>query len=409
MLSFALIAAASGSCPVSNPNPDTMDQAFQQQWNSTKDDLDQLTANNRGAQIFRDYVETCEHEGNQAFSSNELDLESAPTIGGTTMFYNNKSAARHLDIFGGDLLVIPSQYFKVINDAQSELGDEEFNVLLRALVESGLTKAINDGEKGKNNWPTQNSVLMDSDGPGERGYIYMCLHLDPNVSVTWMHLHIFQDDAWRNADSLWNQTNTCTRIQKPQGRPWSTLLDRTKNNFAETVQNLADLLQCNMGDGHSGNVANFDAGSCPPNAAPSSEDSLEPEDHTVEPDESSGDASEPEENTVESSMNSSEPEENTVESSMNSSEAEENTVESSGDSSEALKSTQTKHLLSSWQIWKTASSIYVGKVGVVGSGVLGVRTSLHKGAWTDIMSKKSKISDSLQTELAPQTGQKIKG
>lgn len=336
MLSFALIAAASGSCPVSNPNPDTMDQVFQQQWNSTKDDLDELTADNRGAQIFRDYVENCEHEGNQAFSSNELELQFAPTIGGTTMFYNNKSAREELDIFGGDLLVIPSQFFKVINDAQSKLG-EEFNVLLRALVESGLTKVINDGEKGKNNWPTQNSVLMDSDGPGDRGYIYMCLHLDPNVSVKWMHLHIFQDDAWRNADSLWNQTNTCTRIQKPQGgRPWSTLLDRTKNNFAETVQNLADLLQCNMGDGHSGNVANFDAGSCPPNAVQSSEDYSEAENNTVE---SSVDSSEPEENPVESSGDSSEPEKNTIESSGDSSEPEESTIESSGDSSEASKST----------------------------------------------------------------------
>merc|ERR1712150_468064 len=70
-----------GSCPVANPNPDTMSPAFSAQWAQTKDHLDDLTVGNRGAQIFREYVEQCESGGNQAISSNSLNLEIAPTIG----------------------------------------------------------------------------------------------------------------------------------------------------------------------------------------------------------------------------------------------------------------------------------------------------------------------------------------
>merc|ERR1719174_1748473 len=93
------------------------------------------------------------------------------------MFYNNKSASHHMDIYGGDLLVIPSQFFKVVNDAQRDLPTPDFHTLLAAMVESGLTKAINDGEKGKNEWPTDNSVLMDSQGPGDHDYINLGLVL----------------------------------------------------------------------------------------------------------------------------------------------------------------------------------------------------------------------------------------
>merc|ERR1719284_1496653 len=176
------------------------------------------------------------------------------------MFYNNKSS-RELDIYGGDLLVIPSQFFKVVNDAKSDLQDADFHTLLAAMVESGLTKAINDGEKGKNNFPNDNSVIMDSQGPGDRDYINLCLHLWPNVSVHWMHMHIYQDQAWNNADLLWNNANTCTRIQKPDGG-WDSLLE-DKDAFIQKVNHLADLLECNMGDGQTGNVQNFDKDSCP--------------------------------------------------------------------------------------------------------------------------------------------------
>jgi len=229
-----------------------------------KDHLDDLTAGNRGAQIFREYVETCESGGNHAQSSNELNLSVAPTIGGTTMFYNNKASAHHLDIYGGDLLVIPSQYFKVVNDAQSELGSADFHTLLASLVESGLTKAVNDGEGAKNSWPTTNSVLMDSNGPGARDHIFMCLHLWPSVSVNWMHLHVFQDDQWRDADTLWNSINTCTKVAKPS-QGWESLL---QDGFSDTVDRLATLLECNMGDGHTGDVSNFDADSCPSQSNP---------------------------------------------------------------------------------------------------------------------------------------------
>merc|ERR1719337_690216 len=197
MFSFLFLAVpVEGACPVANPDPTAMSDSFKTQYDNTKDHLDDLTAGNRGAQIFREYVETCESGGNHAQSSNELNLSVAPTIGGTTMFYNNKASAHHLDIYGGDLLVIPSQYFKVVNDAKSDLQDADFHTLLAAMVESGLTKAINDGEKGKNSFPTDNSVLMDSQGPGDRDYINMCLHLWPSVSVWWMHMHIYQDQAW---------------------------------------------------------------------------------------------------------------------------------------------------------------------------------------------------------------------
>merc|ERR1711937_846114 len=249
------------SCPVANPNSDTMTDAFKAQWEQTKDHLDDLTHGNRGAQIFRQYVETCEVDGNTATSSNELDMQIAQTIGGTTMFYNYKSSRDHLDIYGGDLLVIPSQYFKVVNDAKDDLQDADFHTLLAAMVESGLTKAINDGEQGKNVFPTHNALLMDSQGPGDRDYINMCLHLRDHVSVNWMHMHIYQDQAWNNADFLWSNINTCTRIQKPDGG-WASLLE-DKDAFIQKVNHLADLLECNMGDGQAGNVQNFENDSCP--------------------------------------------------------------------------------------------------------------------------------------------------
>merc|ERR1712113_1162045 len=254
-----------GSCPVANPNPDTMTSTQSTWGDKTKDHLDDLTKDNRGAQIFREYVEQCESGGNQAISSNSLDLEIAPKIGGTTMFYNNKSSAHQLNIYGGDLLVIPSQFFKVINDAQQDLQSADFNTLLAALVESGLTQAISDGEKGKNNWPSVNAVLMDSAGPGDKNSIFLCLHLWPNVSVHWMHMHVYQDDAWNGADSLWNGTNTCTEVKKPDGG-WSSLTS-DKDSFGQTVQQLATLLTCNMGDGQTGNVSNFGNDSCPTSAS----------------------------------------------------------------------------------------------------------------------------------------------
>jgi len=238
-----------------------MTDPFKAQWEQTKDHLDDLTAGNHGAQIFRQYVETCEVDGNTATSSNELDMQIAQTIGGTTMFYNYKSSHDHLDIYGGDLLVIPSQFFKVVNDAKDDLQDADFHTLLAAMVESGLTKAINDGEQGKNSFPTDNAVLMDSQGPGDRDYINMCLHLKDHVSVNWMHMHIYQDQAWNNADFLWSNINTCTRIQKPDGG-WASLLE-DKDAFIQKVNHLADLLECNMGDGQAGNVQNFDKDSCP--------------------------------------------------------------------------------------------------------------------------------------------------
>merc|ERR1712232_872548 len=248
-------AVSTGSCPVANPNPDTMTQCFTTQYDNTKDHLDGLTG---GAKVFHEYVENCEYGGNNAISSNSLgDLQIAPQIGGTTMFYNNKSASHGLNIYGGDLLVIPSVYFKVINDAQTILKDcGGFSTLLAAMVESGLTQAINDGAKGANHWPTDNAVLMDSQGPGDKDHIDLCLHLWPNVSVQWMHMHVHQDAAWENADSLWNGTNTCTRVHKPSG-DWSSLLGDT-----QSFQKIAQLLECNMGDGQTGRVDNFDKDSC---------------------------------------------------------------------------------------------------------------------------------------------------
>merc|ERR1712232_747184 len=156
-------AVSTGSCPVANPNPDTMTQCFTTQYDNTKDHLDGLTG---GAKVFHEYVENCEYGGNNAISSNSLgDLQIAPQIGGTTMIYNNKSASHGLNIYGGDLLVIPSVYFRVINDAQTILKDcGGFSTLLAAMVESGLTQAINDGAKGANHWPTDNAVLMDRQG-----------------------------------------------------------------------------------------------------------------------------------------------------------------------------------------------------------------------------------------------------
>jgi len=274
MLFFALISSVSGDCPVANPNPSTMSKCFQDTYNASKGHLPDLTAGNKGAQIFLEYVQKCEATGNKAFTSNELDLQIAPQIGGTTLFYNNKSAHKHLDIYGGDLLVIPSQFFKVVNDAQKDLEQcaGGFKTLLASLVESGLTKAINDGAKGKNDWDNGvNSVLMDSHGPGKKDDIKMCLHLWPSVSVHWMHLHVFQDQAWEQADSLWNGQNTCTKVQKPSG-DWTSLL-KDKEAFKNKVNHLADLLACNMGDGSVGDVQNFDKDTCPKHTNSAQKDS----------------------------------------------------------------------------------------------------------------------------------------
>merc|ERR1711881_465134 len=99
-------------------------------------------------------------------------------------------------------------------------------------------------------------------------------HLWPNVSVHWMHMHIYQDQAWNGADLLWTGENTCTRIQKPDGG-WNSLLE-DQNSFQQKVNHLADLLVCNMGDGQAGNVQNFGNDSCPPRGSSSNSSTSSP-------------------------------------------------------------------------------------------------------------------------------------
>merc|ERR1711924_303923 len=58
VVSFAT-TVVDATCPVTNPNPDTMNNVFKASWQNSKDNLDALTRDNHGAVIFRDYVENC--------------------------------------------------------------------------------------------------------------------------------------------------------------------------------------------------------------------------------------------------------------------------------------------------------------------------------------------------------------
>merc|ERR1719410_318836 len=90
---LTLLSIVSASCPVANPNPAPMTDSFKAQWEQTKDHLDDLTHDNRGAQVFRQYVETCEVDGNTATSSNELDMQIAQDIGGPPCFITTSPPA----------------------------------------------------------------------------------------------------------------------------------------------------------------------------------------------------------------------------------------------------------------------------------------------------------------------------
>merc|ERR1712137_607437 len=189
-------------------------------------------------------------------------MDHARRIGGTTMFYNNKAHELGLDIYGGDLLVIPSVYFKVINEAKRDLDDDSFKMLIGGLVESGLQKVLLDGDKGKNNWPSTESVLTDSDtSDHDTDHLFFCVHLQGNTSVDWMHMHIFQSADWRSHDDLWNEHNTCTKLRKPAAG-WNSLSMISHHvddqHVQDVVEQLATCLVANYGDGTAGDVAGFD-------------------------------------------------------------------------------------------------------------------------------------------------------
>lgn len=227
------------------------------------------------------------------------------------MFYNNKQTGA----YGGDLLVIPSNYFKVVNTAKEALSDGDFQILLKALVESGLYKAIRDGDNGKNNWPSVNSVLSDSQG-GDReefDYIYFCLHLEGNTTIDWMHMHVFQSHEWRSSDNLWNGANTCAKLQKPAATEqypngWDRLIhSEGVDDFAAAVEQVATCIASNYGDGHTGLVADFDtcgANNVSSDATTQAPASSEPTGSTTDVPAST---SEPTESTTQSPASTSEP------------------------------------------------------------------------------------------------------
>jgi hypothetical protein len=256
---FVLVNVAFGECPVANPDTSAMNTTFKDHYDNTP--VPEFPSG--GSHYFKEYVEQCQSGDNPATSSNEYDqLQFAKEIGGTTMFYNDKSHHKGLNIYGGDLLVIPSNYFRIVNDAKNELDDNSFQTLISALVESGLYQAIRDGDKGKNNWPTVNSVLTDSDTTDhDTDHLFFCLHLEGHISVEWMHMHIFQSAEWRSNDDLWNEHATCTKLQKPADGPsfhgWEGLLhDEAEFNYK--VQQLVTCLIANYGDGNAGLVDHFD-------------------------------------------------------------------------------------------------------------------------------------------------------
>jgi hypothetical protein len=273
-LSLFINVAFGDGCNAENPKTSAMTDSFKSHYDdvASAGTIDQLTG---GTAAFREYVQQCASGEGTAQASNQYEHEDdyfplnfAEEIGGTTMFYNRKSGHQHLDIYGGDLLVIPSNYFEVVNEAKKELSDDDFKILVKALVESGLYKAIRDGDNGKNNWPSVNSVLSDSQG-GDReefDYIYFCLHLEGNTTIDWMHMHVFQSHEWRSNDNLWNGANTCAKLQRPAASDdipdgWHSLIYTSTGGFdlfTAAVEQVASCLISNYGDGHTSLVPNFD-------------------------------------------------------------------------------------------------------------------------------------------------------
>jgi hypothetical protein len=318
------VNVAFGDCYAENPDTSQMTDSFKSHYDdvASAGTIDRLTG---GTAHFREYVQQCQSGDGTAVASNRYEHEDdyfpliyAQKIGGTTMFYNNKSGSQHLDIYGGDLLVIPSNYFQVVNTAKEALSDDDFQILLKALVESGLYKAIRDGDNGKNNWPSVNSVLSDSQG-GDReefDYIYFCLHLEGNTTIDWMHMHVFQSHEWRSHDNLWNGVNTCAKLQKPAASDqypngWDSLIHASTggaDTFAAAVEQVATCIAANYGDGHTGLVADFDT--CGANNVSSDATTQAPA-SSSEPTGSTTDVpastSEPTESTTQSPASTSEP------------------------------------------------------------------------------------------------------